>query len=208
MYHIGRLHGLDLRTEPDMHIALWRKVGRLEGGIGIGGDFAKGAIAVLVARALGFEVAAVALAGLAAVAGQMWPIFLKFNGEKGNSIGLVMVAVLAYKPLLFALIPMAIGAGVRTIPRFLKPRQQLGERLRFGGPPSRSLPLAMCIAFALLPLLAWLLDQPPAVVWVLLALFLLIEIRRATAGIRKDLRIAKDKKSVLINRLLYDRGFL
>ena len=42
LYLLGRFRGVDLRQEEDMHIGLWRKVGRVEGALGIGGDFAKG----------------------------------------------------------------------------------------------------------------------------------------------------------------------
>ena len=36
LYLLGRLHGVDLREYDDMHIALWRHVGRVEGFIGVG----------------------------------------------------------------------------------------------------------------------------------------------------------------------------
>lgn len=107
LYLLGRLRGYDLREEEDLHMALWRKVGRREGALGIIWDLGKGAICVLVAGAAGFSVPVVAAAGVAVVAGQMWPVFYQFDGEKGNSTGLAMALALAPMPLLVALIPMA-----------------------------------------------------------------------------------------------------
>lgn len=207
LYLLGRLHGVDLREEEDMHIALWRKVGRLEGGTGLIWDVAKGAIAVLIARSLGFEIGIVALAGLAAVGGQMWSVFLRFEGEKGNTTGLAMAAALAPKPLLVALVPILLGATIRTAPRFLARSQSLNQRLKFGGPPSLSLPLGMAIGFGVMPLAAWWLGQPPEVSLVLSALFLFIIAKRLTAGLGEDLKEASSKRSILINRLLYDRSY-
>ena len=206
MYLMGRLRGIDLREQGDMHIALWRNVGRIFGFAGVIFDFAKGIIAILVARDLGFEPGWVAFAGVAAVAGQMWPVFLRFDGEKGNSIGLAMSGTLATKALLIALVPVATGFFVRTIPRFLQPNQSLDERLKFGGPQSLSLPLGMFIGFAVLPLTAWWMGQPLEVVLAFVALFVLIEVRRLTAGVKDDLRQHSGKKRMLVNRLLFDRS--
>jgi len=206
LYLLGRLHGVDLREYEDMHIALWRNVGRLEGFIGVVFDFAKGVIAVLVARAFGFDPGWVAVAGVVAVVGQMWPVFLKFDGEKGNSTGLAMSGALATYAMLIVLIPVTIGFAVRTIPRFRQRNQSIDEKLQFGGPPSLSLPLGMAIAFAVLPLAAWLVGQPREVIYALIALFVLIMIRRLTAGLGEDLRKPSWQSNMLLNRLLYDRS--
>lgn len=207
LYLLGRLHGVDLRQYEDMHIALWRHVGRVEGFIGMAFDFAKGVIAVLIARnVLGFEPGWVAIAGVAAVVGQMWPVFLKFDGERGNSTGGAMACALATYAMLIALIPAAIGFAVRTIPRFLQPNQTWNERLRFGGPPSLALPLGVAIGFAVLPLAAWVVGQPREVIFAFVALFVLIMLRRLTGGLSDDLRKPSWKNSMLINRLLYDRS--
>lgn len=207
LYLIGRLRGVDLRQYEDMHIALWRHVGRLEGFIGVVFDFAKGVIAVLVAREVfDFSPVWVAVAGVVAVVGQMWPVFLKFDGEKGNSTGLAMSGALATNAMLIALVPVAIGFAVRTIPRFRQSGQTLDDKLKFGGPPSLSLPLGMAIAFAVLPLAAWLVGQPLGVILALVALFVLILIRRLTAGLREDLRKPNWNTGMLWNRLLFDRS--
>ena len=207
MYLMGRLHGIDLREYEDMHIATWRNVGRVQGFIGVIFDFAKGVIAVLIAReVLHFSDGWVAVAGVTAVAGQMWPVFLKFDGEKGNSTGLAMSGALATYAMLIVLIPVTIGFAIRTIPRFRQKDQTVSDKLKFGGPPSLSLPLGMAIAFAVLPLAAWLVGQPLEVVYAFGALFVLILLRRLTAGLSEELRQPSWNNKMMLNRLLFDRS--
>ena len=208
MFIMGRLKGVDLREYEDMHIALWRNVGRVQGFLGVMLDFAKGVLVVIAARAAGFEPGWVAFAGVATVAGQMWPVFMKFDGEKGNSTGIAMSATLATKAALFAMVPMAAGFLIRTIPRFRRRDQSVNERLKFGGPPSNSLPVGMAAGFAVLPLAAWGVGQPWEVIIALVGLFVLIIVRRATAGLSEELRKPSGKKVMLLNRILYDRSEL
>jgi hypothetical protein len=208
VYLIGRLRGADLRGEEDLHIALWRKVGRIEGLMGMLVDIAKGAIAVLIARALQFDLLFVCLAGLAAVVGEMWPAFFPFKGEKANSTGMGMAAALVPTPMLPALIPIAVGAGVKILPQMLVHDRSLSERFRFGGPPSKSLPLGMAIGFAVLPLSCLLMGWPVEVTLTCVALFILIMAKRVTAGLMADIKGSTSKATIIINRLLYDRSYL
>jgi len=202
---LGKACGIAL--EGDSHISLWQRGGRLIGLIGILGEFIKGVIPIMVGKSLGFNLFITALAGLAVVSGQMWPIFSRFDGERGNSTGLAMAAALAPKPLLIALVPIAIGAAIRTVPRLLDASQPLNERLKLGGAPSRSLPLGMAIGFFLLPIASWWLREPLVITSGYFALFVLIMVRRLTAGLRSDLEVNTDIKGILANRLLYDRSW-
>lgn len=202
---LGKLRGVDL--EGDLHISLWRRGGRLVGTIGILGEFAKGAIPVLVGKSLGFDLSIVVLAGLVAVSGQMWPVFSRFDGEKGNSVGLAMAGALAPKLLFITLVPIVIGVAIKIVPRLLDTSQSLNERLKFGGSPSRSLPLGMAIGFLLFPVASWVLGEPPVITSGYIALFLLIMVRRLTAGLRGDLARNTGIRGILINRLLYDRSY-
>ena len=202
---LSKLRGINL--EGDSHLSLWRKGGRLVGTIGILGEFAKGVIPVLAGKSLGFEPIVIVLAGLAVVSGQMWSVFSRFDGEKGNSVGIAMAGALAPKVLFIALVPIIIGVAVRTMPRLLDSHQSLNERLKFGGPPSRSLPLGMAIGFLTLPIVSWWLGEPLVITSGYLVLFVLIMGRRLTAGLRGDLKVNTGIKSILINRFLYDRSY-
>ncbi len=213
MLALGRAKGFDFTGEEDLHDALWHQAGRLWGLAGVFVDFAKGIIPVLIGFGFGLPLAVVATAGVAAVAGQMWPVFQKFDGEKGNSTGWAMVATLtlaygAWPVLVMGVIPVALGFGIRTVPRFLVSDQTWNERLKLGGPPSLSLPLGMAVGFAATPLAAWLFHQSLEMVLPLLALFIIIIARRLTAGLAADLKAATNTRSILINRFLYDRSYL
>jgi len=220
MLLLSRVRGVDLSQEEDLHIALWHKVGRLEGLSGILVDVLKGVIPIVIGFTFDFPLAVTAAAGVAAVTGQMWPVFRKFDGEKGNTAGAGMLLTLtvslsvhkypnAYWVFIITAVPALIGFFIRTIPRFIKPGQTLNERFMFGGPVSNSLPLGMIIAFAVAPLASWLLNQPLEMTLGLLAVFIVITVRRLTARLSTDLKEPKASiRSILVNRLLYDRSYL
>ena len=220
MMLLGRAKGVDLSKEEDLHIALWNKVGRLEGLSGVLVDMLKGVIPIIIGFVLDFPLAVTGAAGVAAVAGQMWPVFRKFDGEKGNTTGIgvavafTMYLTATYSPLAYIVfiifaIPILIGIGVKILPRFMQSGQTVSERFRFGGPVSNSMPLGMAVGFALAPLSSWCLKQPQEMTWTFLAVFVAIIIRRLTAGLRNDLKTATTStRSILLNRLLYDRSYL
>jgi hypothetical protein len=207
VYLIGRLRGVDLSKEEDMHISLWRKVGRVEGFFGILWDVVKGAIAVLVVdRGFHLEDWVVAWVGVAVILGEMWSVFLKFRGEKSNTTGMGMAAALVYQAIPFILVPIVIGAGIRTLPRFFRRGQSMDERMELGGPPSLSLPLGMFFGFALFPLGCWVMDAGWWRVGAGIALFALIVVKRLTDGLMEDIRKEGLKGSILVNRALFDRS--
>jgi glycerol-3-phosphate acyltransferase PlsY len=187
-----------------MHQQLYWQCGARVGLTGIFLDVAKGIVAVLAGRALQVDTAALAAGAVAVVAGQMWPVFSRFQGEKGNSTALGVAVTLTPLPFLVAAIPMLTGALLRTIPH-LRQKKAMEEKLRFKGPPSLSLPLGMAVGFGVLPIAAWWLGEPRAVVLGYAALFFLIMLRRATADAAAPLVRTTPVKG-LVNRLLYDRS--
>jgi len=189
VYLLGRLRGVDLRQEPDLHIALWQRA-RWTAVLAVLGDLAKGTIPVLVGRALGLGPGGVALAGLMVVLGQMWPLPFLSTGGRGNSTGITMALALAPSAFRFALIPLGLALLVRL----------------WEGSNSRSLPLGMAVAFATLPLASYFTRQPLSITLALLGVFLAIILRRLTAGLRADLKVASSRKSLFLNRLLFDRS--
>ncbi len=109
-YLAGRFaRGIDVRTLGDGNPGtanafreLGVKTGLLVGFIDIG----KGAFVVLLARWITGSETAVLLAGLIAVAGHNWPVFLHFRGGRGAATALGVLLVLLPIPA----IPMAITA--------------------------------------------------------------------------------------------------
>ena len=209
VYLLGRLRGVDLSQEEDMHISLWRKVGRVEGFFGILWDVIKGAIAVLIVdRGLHLEDWVVAGVGVAVILGEMWSVFLRFRGEKSNTTGMGMAAALVYQAIPFILVPIVIGAAVRTVPRFFRRGQSMDERIELGGPPSLSLPLGMFFGFALFPVGCWVMDAGWWRIGAGTALFGLIVIKRLTDGLTGDIEKEGLRASILVNRVLFDRSHI
>ncbi len=200
---LAKLRHMDL--DGDFHQSLWFKAGKITGVIGVLGEFAKGVIPVLIGKYLDFCLTTTSIAGVAAICGQMWPLFSRFDGEKGNSIALAMVIALAPRPALVTLVIAAISVIIRTSTRFLA-KSPVRQPV-VGGPYSRSLPLGMFTGFFILPFAAWYLDEPPEIIYCFAALFvLMIMIRRLTTGITADLKASNDIKGILLKRLFYDRA--
>lgn len=195
-----------IKLEGDFHQELFRRAGKTIGVIGVVGEFIKGALPVLVGKALGLNIAIVAGAGLAVVCGQMWPLFSRFDGEKGNRIGLAMAMALAPVSCLIAFITVIVALLIRTAPRLMHKLRSRGEKPLLGGQYSRSLPLGMALCFLLLPFVGWSRGEPRETVWCLGVLFVLIMVRRLTAGLGRDLKARSDIRGVLVRRLLYDRA--
>jgi glycerol-3-phosphate acyltransferase PlsY len=215
MVALGKASGLDLSQEKDLHLALWRKVGVLEGLTGVFVDFSKGAIPILIGFGLGLPIGVVASSGVVAVAGQMWPVFRHFDGEKGNTTGLAMVLIpaLAYRayPVLFFLVPIVIGAGMRFFFALFSSKESLGERVKFrqtSNPIALGLPVGMILGFAIAHLISWLFGQPMEITLCLLTLFLIILVRRLTADLKADLKVSDNIPRMLFNRLLFDCSYL
>lgn len=126
-------------------------------------DGGKGAAAVLIAGVLAGRDAGL-WAGLGAVLGHLFPVWLRFKGGKGVATG--------YGVLIAAAWPVGIAAGAVWL--------VVAMLLRFSS-------LAGLISFALAPLLAWALADP-AVVKLSLAIAVLVyarhhaNIRRLLAG--------------------------
>jgi glycerol-3-phosphate acyltransferase PlsY len=86
-YLAGRAHGVDIREYGSGRTGgtnVLRTAGRKAFALTVVGDLAKGALAVLLGRALlGTELAAV-LGGIGAVVGHNWSVFIGFRGGAGT----------------------------------------------------------------------------------------------------------------------------
>jgi glycerol-3-phosphate acyltransferase PlsY len=192
-YWIARLRGVDLRTVGSRKLGgsnLWKSVGPGEAIVGGLLDAAKGFVAVVVARAIGLPLEAQLACGIAAIVGQMWPVFHGFDGGRANSAGWGFA--LAADPIAFVIMMLPVLAAI-AMRVAVRPR------------PSRVLPLASLLSFGVFPAVIWEQDGTTAVVQAGLVVLALIVGRRITAGLGEDLATGAPPARVLANRALFDR---
>ena len=196
-----------IETTGDMHINIWQKAGPLWGLGAVVIDIMKGAVSVWLSQSLGFDLTVMVACGLAAVSGQMWPVFHKFNGEKGNSTGLGMALALVIQPLLIALVPVVFGLLSKLVRALGMKDQPLKSRLKSGSGQSDALPISVILGFLILPLAAFWHGEPTKIVVGLIILLAMVIIRRLTAGLAEDLNTSNKIWKILWNRLIYDRSY-
>ncbi len=178
-YIVARLKkGVDIRGVGGGNVGAlntYREIGPAYGLGVLAADIIKGALAVLVARWLDLPIAWMCLAGLAAVVGHNWPIFLKFRGGKGAAtvIG-VLVALTPIELLISAAIVLILIAITRNV------------RLAL-------------FALVLTPLLDWIFDKDLIYIVCALGLLLFIGIR-TLIDLRVEIAKAGGKKNLIIDR--------
>lgn len=129
-----------------------RVAGKPAAALTLAGDLLKGVIPVLLARLLELPMLLVAITGLLAVVGHIFPVFFRFRGGKGIATAFGLIFVLNWiTGLLSGLIWLAIFAVTRTSS------------------------LASLSAFLIMPFMA--LWQQPAIFWPMLAVTLIIMVR-------------------------------
>ncbi|OLE60139.1 MAG: hypothetical protein AUI36_12580, partial [Cyanobacteria bacterium 13_1_40CM_2_61_4] len=115
-YWIARARGVDLRATGSRKLGgsnLGATVGPLHGIAGGILDGAKGFAAVVVARALGFTLETQLLCGLAAITGQMWPIFHRFDGGRANATVWGFQLATDFIAFFIGWIPVVIAGALR-----------------------------------------------------------------------------------------------
>jgi len=132
-YLVGRAFGIaDIRRHGSGNIGatnVLRTAGRLPAILTLGGDIAKGFLAVAVGAALaksaaGPDLGAAAACAIAAVIGNCWSVFLGFRGGKGAATGLG--ALLALVPLA-VLLAVVVWLGVTISLRYVSLGSILGS---------------------------------------------------------------------------------
>jgi glycerol-3-phosphate acyltransferase PlsY len=184
-YLVGRgLKGMDVRRYGSgtvsgsmvyEHVARWAVIP-----VGLF-DMGKAALPAWLALEMDLGMAIAAVAGLVAVAGHNWPVFLHFTGGRG--LGSFMGVLLVLFPWGF---PWMLG--------FLAIGWLLGD----------SAPWALA-SIATLPLLAYLVSGPPVVVFLAGGMVLLTLGKRLEANRRPLPPPGPERRRVILRRLLLDR---
>jgi acyl phosphate:glycerol-3-phosphate acyltransferase len=133
------------------------------------GDFLKGLIPVLIGRALEIEPQGLALIGMAAFLGHLYPVFFGFQGGKGVATAFGVILGLSWQVALAAILTWLIIAKVFKISS-----------------------LAALIAAVLTPLYCWLLT-PQIEFMIMLAILSLLLIWRHRSNIRNLLSGSEGK---------------
>ena len=195
-YWIARAYGVDLRAVGERKLGggnLKKSVGLAPGIVGGVLDGAKGFLAVVAARSLELPLELQLACGIAAVVGQMWPVFHQFDGGRANATGWGFA--LAADPVAAVIMGAPLYLGLVAV-RLVHPR------------PTRLLPLASILSFAIFPAVIWEQEGMTPTVIAGLVVLALILVRRLTAGIRRDLATGAPLARVLANRAMYDRSEL
>jgi glycerol-3-phosphate acyltransferase PlsY len=183
-YIFGRsLKGIDLRDYGSANVgasnvyrsvAHWAvvPVGLLE--------IAQGMVGIMLAKFLGLELGVQVAAGLAAITGQAWSVFLGFSGGRGVGPSIGFMLGLA-PPVLVTFIVVSLL-----------------------GWPLRSFPLTVGVAVGLTPLASLIIDGAGPVAAGCLGMALIVLTKRLLTN-RIGLPADQDWRDVLLNRLFFDR---
>lgn len=123
---------------------------RLAAGITLVGDFIKGTIPVVIGMAVGAEAITLALIGLAAFLGHLYPVFFRFEGGKGVATGLGVLLGWSWPALLLTVLTWLAVAAL----------------FRYSS-------LAALVSFLLAPFYLAYFDQPQAIMAGMLTITLL-----------------------------------
>ncbi len=195
-YWIARSKGIDLRAFGSRKLGgsnLAKAVTPLHGIAGGVLDGMKGFAAVVLARALGFPLETQLLCGLAAIAGQMWPVFHQFDGGRANATAWGFQLAADFIAFFIGWIPVIVAAVLRIT---VRPR------------PKRLLPIANLLSYAVFPAVIWEQEGVTPTVLAGVGALGLVVLRRLTAGLREDLATGAPVAKVIANRALFDRSEL
>ena len=195
-YWIARAKGIDLRAFGSRKLGGSNLAKALTPWHGVAGgvlDGAKGFAAVVITRGLGLPLETQLLCGLAAIAGQMWPVFHGFDGGRANATTWGFQLAADFIAFFIGWIPVIAAAALRIT---VRPR------------PKRLLPIANLLSYAVFPAVIWEQEGTTPTVLAGIAALVLVVVRRLTAGLSEDLATGAPAARVLLNRALFDRSEL
>lgn len=175
--------GIDLRIVGREQIGatnVFKNVGKWQGILTGILDVVKGWLVIFFAQQLGFSLWIQIFAGLAAVFGHNWPIYLKFFGGRG--VATILGVALALNPTIFSYVAAPMVAIT----------------LLWDGAP------ATIIFLLIYFFLNYYTGEVEYYIFALLA-FPIILLKRLT-GIKEDFTKTKSKSGAILSRLLFDRA--
>ncbi|MEW6607784.1 MAG: glycerol-3-phosphate 1-O-acyltransferase PlsY [bacterium] len=157
-YIIGRIFGkVDIRTVGSGNVGasnVYRIVGKTAGISVLIIDILKGFLPVCLVNLLAFATIYQIMAGLGAIIGHIWTVFLKFKGGKGVATGLGVFLGLTPIPVLIALLVFLLVVAI-----------------------SRYISIGSIIAAIFIPVLLLFFKEEPEIIIFALVVSLLIVIR-------------------------------
>jgi len=209
VYLLGRQRQVDLRRSGSGNVGATNLMaaGHRSGAvIGWIFDASKGMLPILVGRQFGYSRTVSELAGVCGVAGQCWPLFLRFEGGRGISAYVGAGSQIDRQAWTASLLPMIGGAVWRLAS---SRRHGTGNsRGRAAGTRSKSVPLGCFVTTVVFSILAVARRRSSAKASIAPALLsLVILLRRLTAPQSDDAsKGPRVRRQALWYRLLYDRN--
>jgi len=184
-YITGRLRrGIDIREVGSRNVGamnVFYKVGFAEGILVLVVDIGKGAAAVALARWLGVPMVAQLFAGVAAVIGHSFPVFLKFRGGRGGATCIGILVFLMPWGVPFYLAIFGISLLLTRYPT-----------------------LSYSVSFLCFPFLAWLKYHSPELIAFSIAI-LLLPVIKYIPRIKEMRTTGGSWRHVFLRRNLKDR---
>lgn len=184
-YIAGRIAGKDIRKEGYQRIGasnVYTLIGFLPAVLVFFADFIKGIVPIFILTLVGFEEPVASIAGISAIVGHNWPIFLRFKGEGrglATSCG-----------VLFYLLPLEAmcGFGVFILLTII----------------IKSSALPTFVLMCIVPILTLIFPEPLWTFGISLSISFIILATRVIGG-SKYIREEGNKGKVVLSLILYDR---
>ncbi|MCK4352229.1 glycerol-3-phosphate acyltransferase [candidate division WOR-3 bacterium] len=185
-YIAGKIKGVDVMKEGFKKIGasnIYRTMGPLPALLVFFGDFMKGIIPILIGKAMGFPESLASIAGIAAICGHNWPVWLGFKSEgRGTATSLGALYYLMPREALILFVVIVVGLTLIV----------------------KSTPVAFLIFFFLMPFGTRLFHEPLWMAWFAIGIFGLILFTRIISGM-KEIKASESKKKTLLNLILFDK---
>ncbi len=191
-YLVAKSRGIDLRKQGSQQVGggnLWRTTSRTFGVmVGIF-DLLKGALIVFCAWKWGLDAGLQLFAGLGAIIGHNWPVFLRFHGGRGiaTTLGIIILTpILNRDAITFWPLISCAAVGIGSLVFF------------------RRTPVPVLLALISMPIASAIVKEPLLVTLGYAAILLTAIIKRLIAQASTEKRQVS-MGELLLNRFLHDR---